>query len=196
MSSKYYFIYHKPYKVLSQFSDEDGNKGLGSLISVPKDVYPVGRLDLDSEGLLLLTNDNSINHRLLTPKYKHKRTYAVEVDGEVKNESLEKLMNGVEINLKGKLYRTQKCKARIITPSFPERHPSVNAIKHPTRSWIEITLTEGKNRQVRRMTAKIGHPTLRLIRTSIEDLTLGDLKSGELKKLNKNLIYNKLKISD
>ena len=193
--SKKYFIIYKPFKVLSQFSDEGGNPGLGSIYQLPKDVYPVGRLDLDSEGLLILTNDKQLNHLLLNPKHAHKRTYWVEVDGIPSEERLNELRSGVQINVKG-LYQTKPCDAKFI--DFPkeieERNPPVNYQKHPERSWLEISLIEGKNRQVRKMTAKIGYPTLRLIRTSIEDLRLSPLKSGDITQISGKAIYQKLKI--
>ena len=189
-----YFAIHKPYKVLSQFTDEDGNAGLGSLFDLPKDVYPVGRLDLDSEGLLLLTNDKSLNHRLLDPRNHHKRTYWVEVDGDVSSEALNALKSGVTINVNGKKHLTKRADVRIVSPEVEERDPPVNYQKHPIRTWLEITLTEGKNRQVRRMTAKVGHPTLRLIRVAIEDLRLQPLKPGEITQLSEKMLYKKLGI--
>lgn len=193
--SLHYFIINKPFKVLSQFTDEDGNPGLGSLFQLPKDVYPVGRLDLDSEGLLLLTNDKSLNHQLLNPKFKHERTYWAEVEGVPEPQALHDFAKGLQIRAKGKVYRTAPAKIILLKSlSIKEREPSVNRIKHPITSWLEIKLTEGKNRQVRRMTAAIGHPTLRLLRVSIENLSLGELKSGEIKELQGDMVYRKLGI--
>jgi len=190
-----YFIIHKPFKVLSQFSNEGENIGLKEVYpNLPKDVYPVGRLDLDSEGLLILTNDKKLNARLLDPKHGHTRTYWVEADGVPGAEALDQLTSGVEIRVGGKLYTTKPAKIRIIQPITAEREPPVNYKKHPTRTWLEIKLTEGKNRQVRRMTAKVGHPTLRLIRLAIEDLQLEPLKSGQIIEISQNAIYKKLKI--
>lgn len=192
--SKKYFIIHKPYGVLSQFTDEAGNPGLGSIFRLEKDIYPVGRLDMDSEGLLLLSNDKVLNYNLLDPQKKHKRTYWVEVDGIPAEEALRQMRSGLEINIKGP-YQTIPCEVQLIpTPDVPERDPPVNYQKHPERSWLEICLVEGKNRQVRKMTAKIGHPTLRLIRVSIEELSLHPLKSGELKQVSEKAVYRKLKI--
>ena len=194
-SHQLYFLINKPFKVLSQFSNEDGNDGLGTLFQLPKDVYPVGRLDLDSEGLLLLTNDKAVNHKLLDPKNNHERMYRVEVEGYPNEKSLDEIRQGVEINLKGKKHKTKPCLAYLLEQfEIEERIPSVNRTKHPDTSWVEIKLTEGKNRQVRRMTAKVGHPTLRLIRFAIEDLNLGALKSGEIVQLSKKLVYHKLKL--
>ena len=191
-----YFIIHKPYKVLSQFTDEDGNAGLGSLYKLPKDVYPVGRLDLDSEGLLLLTNDKALNHRLLDPKYKHQRTYWVEVEGVPNQEELIQFAKGLTIRINGKEHRTLPAQIKMLDQvSIIERIPPVNRVKHPVTTWLEITLTEGKNRQVRRMTAAIGHPTLRLIRVAIEGLELAPLASGGITQLPRKTIYNRLGIN-
>ena len=195
MAKKLYFIIHKPYKVLSQFTDENGNVGLGKLFDLPRDVYPVGRLDLDSEGLLILSNDKKLNHRLLDPKHQHQRTYWVEVEGALSLDALKKLEEGVEIKVNSKAYRTRKAKVKAISPDVIERDPPVNYVKHPIRSWLEIKLMEGKNRQVRRMTAAVGHPTLRLIRVAIEDLSLFPLKSGEITQLSEKVLKKKLKLT-
>lgn len=194
-SKKRYFIIHKPYKILSQFSDEGDNPGLGTLFDLPKDVYPVGRLDLDSEGLLILTNDKRLNSKLLDPKHAHTRTYWVEVEGQVTHEKLGLLASGVTINLKGNAYKTKPANVVLISPKIDERDPPVNHKKHPVRSWLQVALQEGKNRQIRRMTAKVGHPTLRLVRVAIEDLALGEIKPGEVVQLSENTIYRKLRIS-
>lgn len=191
-----YFIIHKPFKVLSQFSNENGNIGLGSLFELPKDIYPVGRLDLDSEGLLILTNDKSLNNKLLNPKNAHKRTYWAEVEGVPDEASLEKFANGLVINVNGNAHKTLKCTISVIEPTIiEERKPPVNYKKHPERCWLEIKLIEGKNRQVRRMTAAIGHPTLRLIRVAIEDLQLLPLRSGDITQVSEKAIYKKLNIA-
>ncbi|MFY0685855.1 MAG: pseudouridine synthase [Cyclobacteriaceae bacterium] len=191
-----YFIIYKPYKILSQFSDEDGNVGLGSIYSLPKDVYPVGRLDLDSEGLLLLTNDKKLNHRLLDPKYKHWRTYWAEVEGIPKQTVFQQLQLGVTINIGGKKHQTLPAKVKIVSPEniYP-REPSVNYIKHPETTWIELSLIEGKNRQVRKMTAKVGHPTLRLVRVGIEELSVMPMKPGDITQISQKALYKKLKLS-
>jgi 23S rRNA pseudouridine2457 synthase len=194
-----YFIIHKPYGVLSQFSDEGSLVGLGSLYNLPKDVYPVGRLDSDSEGLLILTNDKSLNNKLLHPSNLHKRTYWVEIDGVPTIKELNKLKEGVKINLKGKMHLTAPCTVRVLDTtnvSLQERTPPVNRKKHPITSWIELELIEGKNRQVRRMTAQVGHPTLRLIRVRIENLLLGDLPTGGIRQISKNVIYTKLNLKN
>lgn len=183
---------HKPYKVLSQFTDEGVNSGLNKIFEIPKNVYPVGRLDLDSEGLLILTDDKSLNNRLLNPKNNHRRTYWVEVDGIPKEEALGQFRNGLDININGKAHRTKKAEIKVITPEMDERNPPVNYKKHPERTWLEIVLTEGKNRQVRRMTAMIGHPTLRLVRVGIEQLNLEPLSSGELTQISGKILFKKL----
>ena len=190
-----YFIINKPYKVLSQYTNEIGNKGLGSIFRIPKGIYAVGRLDLDSEGLLILTNDKKLNNFLLNPENEHKRTYHVEVEGTPSTAALNVLSEGISITIDGKLYRTKKAEVRILKDyDFPERSPAVNRIKHPETSWVEVILTEGKNRQVRKMTAKVGHPTLRLIRVGIESLALHPLMPGQIVMISKKVLYKKLKL--
>lgn len=177
-----YFLLYKPYGMMSQFSRENSNPTLADIeFNFPKDVYPVGRLDHDSEGLLLLTNDTTLNKRLLSPKNKHRRTYWVQVEGEISQEAIAKLCAGVEINLKGFKYKTLPAEVHAISaPDLPERNPPIRfRITVPT-SWVSITLIEGKNRQVRRMTAAVGFPTLRLVRASIENLKLGQMQPGEV----------------
>ena len=196
MSSKknLYFALYKPYKVLSQFSDEDGNKGLNSIIQVPKDVYPVGRLDLDSEGLLILTNNKRINHALLDPRYQHERTYWVQVEGKPSVGQIRKLCEGVKIKVKGESYSTREAGARLLNDQVDigPRQTPVNEKKYSSTSWLEIKLKEGKNRQVRKMTAAIGHPTLRLIRVAVEELSLFPLRPGELRQISEKTLIAKL----
>ncbi len=196
MASKlYYFILNKPFGILSQFTDEDGNPGLGSIVNLPKGVYPVGRLDKDSEGLLLLTNDRRINEALLNPKFNHMRTYWVETEGIPSEQSINDLREGVTINLKGRAHKCLPVVVNRMYENIPEsREPDINRVKHPITSWIELKLSEGKNRQVRKMTSKVGHPTLRLIRVSIEDILLGSLQPGEVRQISRNVFYKKLKI--
>lgn len=179
-----YVLFNKPYGVLSQFTpDQPGQRTLAEF-SLPKGLYAAGRLDQDSEGLLLLTNDNELIHQLLTPSFGHERTYAVQVEGIPTEEVLEQLRKGVVIQD----YKTRPAKAQMLDSSyaekvFGERNPPIRYRKDIPTSWIELTLTEGKNRQVRRMTAAVGYPTLRLIRTKIGVLTLGDLKSASWRML-------------
>jgi 23S rRNA pseudouridine2457 synthase len=184
MEQKYYIIY-KPYKMLSQFTKEvPEHITLADLdYNFEKDVYPVGRLDKDSEGLLILTNDKQLNDRLLNPQNKHQKTYWVQVEGIPTEEALDQLRNGVEIKLPSKKkYKTQKAKVKLLTsaPQLPEREPAIRYRANIPTSWVAITLIEGKNRQVRKMTAKVGLPTLRLVRASIEQLELGEMQIGEV----------------
>jgi 23S rRNA pseudouridine2457 synthase len=190
----YYFQLYKPYQVLSQFSPEEGKQTLADFFDVPKDVYPVGRLDFDSEGLLLLTNDKHLNHRLLHPTFLHQRSYWVQVDGAITMNAINELSNGVDINLDGKIYRTKKAIAKLFDtdPNVPDRHPPIRFRKEIPAPWIELILTEGKNRQVRKMTAKVGFPTLRLIRNSIENIRLNNMQPGEMIALSEVEIYQKL----
>ncbi|MDI9364776.1 MAG: pseudouridine synthase [Flavobacterium sp.] len=189
-----YFIIYKPYMVLSQFSAQEGKQTLANFFKVPKDVYPVGRLDADSEGLLILTNDKALNHRLLNPNFTHKRMYWAQVDGAVTNEAINNLQKGVTINVDGIMYATKPCKASLFTtePVVPPRTPPIRFRKDIPAPWIELILTEGKNRQVRKMTAAIGFPTLRLIRWRIENIMLGNMQPADMMELSKSSIYKKL----
>ncbi len=181
-----YFIFYKPFGYLSQFSDEDNNPGLGQLLDLPKDVYPIGRLDKDSEGLLLLSNDKKLNFKLLNPENEHRRTYWVQVDNEITEEAIARLEKGVSIKVGKSRHQTKPCVARKISePRLSERNPPVRFRKNVPTSWIEISLTEGKNRQVRKMCAAVEFPCLRLVRASIERLDIGSLKVGELKEVKK-----------
>lgn len=190
----HYFITYKPFNTLSQFSSVENKQTLSKFFSVPKDVYPVGRLDYDSEGLLILTNDKKLNHHLLNPLYVHKREYWVQVDGAITSQAIQQLCNGVEINVNGKMYKTKKAIAEIINEEIivPERNPPIRFRKEIPASWIKLFLTEGKNRQVRKMTAKVGFPTLRLIRYSIEQLSVDNMQPGEIIQLSQKTIYKKL----
>jgi len=190
----HYFIIYKPYLVLSQFSAIDGKKTLADFFDVPGDVYPVGRLDNDSEGLLLLTNDKQLNHRLLDPKFAHEREYRVQVDGAITIEAIQQIQKGVTINVDGKLYSTKHCRASIFDkdPEVPERNPPIRFRKEIPAPWIKMILTEGKNRQVRKMTAQVGFPVLRLIRYRIEELTLGGMLPGDMAKLPQSIVYKNL----
>ncbi|RYD59301.1 MAG: pseudouridine synthase [Sphingobacteriales bacterium] len=185
-----YIIFYKPYHVLSQFSPEGDKKTLKDFFPrLSTDIYPVGRLDYDSEGLLLLTNDKALNHQLLDPAYAHKRTYYVQVDGAVTEEALSNLKKGVVIQVDGKPYKTKPAVATLIEqePDVPERNPPIRYRKNIPTSWIALTLTEGKNRQVRRMTAAVGFPTLRLIRYSIGKITIDDLQPGMFKEYDSSI---------
>ncbi|NIJ53552.1 pseudouridine synthase [Dyadobacter arcticus] len=162
--------------MLSQFTREGEHATLADLgVDFKKDIYPVGRLDTDSEGLLLLTNDNYLKTKLLEPRNKHTRTYYVQVEGAATDEACEILNAGVSIAIDGKKYITLPANAHLIDePFLPEREPPIRFRKSIPTSWISLTLREGKNRQVRKMTAGVGFPTLRLVRWSIGKISLAD----------------------
>ncbi|BDC48158.1 pseudouridine synthase [Bryobacterales bacterium F-183] len=170
-----YILFHKPYGVVSQFSGDD--HCLRDFIPI-KDVYPVGRLDKDSEGLMLLTSDGALQHRLSDPKFEHPRTYWAQVDRIPSPDALKALQTGVIIT---DGYKTRPAKAKIIDEpaSVPPRDPPVRFRLNVPTAWIELTLTEGRNRQVRHMTAAIGHPTLRLIRVAIGKIKVDGLTAGQ-----------------
>jgi len=193
----HYFIIYKPYGYLSQFTKEvPEHRTLADLGGFPKDVYPVGRLDKDSEGLLLITNDKKLNHRLLNPKFQHQRTYWVQVEGIPTQEAIQKLNRGVDIKVTGKTYHTLPAKARLLPhPGVPDRDPPVRFRKNVPTSWLEIELHEGKNRQVRKMCAAVGFPVLRLIRTKIERLGLRDMQIGDVREVKGDFLYKLLKIN-
>ncbi|TAF74477.1 MAG: pseudouridine synthase [Bacteroidetes bacterium] len=187
-----YYVVYKPYMVMCQFSPIESKKTLSDLnLGLKNDIYPVGRLDEDSEGLLILTNDKSLTDRILNPKNSHKRTYFVQVEGTINQEAISKLEKGnIAIKIKDKIHFTLPAKAEIISePVFlPERNPPIRFRANIQTSWLSLTLIEGKNRQVRKMTAALGFPTLRLVRYSIENLTIKDFKSGEIRKVHLKLL--------
>ena len=189
-----YFTIYKPFQVLTQFTSQTGKSTLADYFKVPGNVYPVGRLDYDSEGLLILTDDVKINHRLLHPLHQHEREYWVQVEGQVTKEAVADLCRGVSISIDGKLHKSQPAKASIFytDPQVPERNPPIRFRKNIPTSWLSLCLTEGKNRQVRRMTAKVGYATLRLIRYRIENITLEGLQPGEMKEWKQHEIYKAL----
>ena len=187
-----YFITYKPYGVLTQFSGEGPT--LASLGEFPKEVYPVGRLDKDSEGLLLLTDDKSLNHQLLNPLFAHQRTYFVQVEGIPTTEALAHLQAGVTIQVDGKPYRTKPAVAKLLdsAPILPERNPPIRYRASIPDRWLALTLIEGKNRQVRKMTAAVGFPTLRLVRYSMEKISLEGMVVGEVRELSQEFVYRAL----
>jgi len=191
-----YFLIYKPYLMLSQFSREGDKSTLADLaFDFAKDVYPVGRLDADSEGLLLLTSDKALNHRLLNPKFRHNRTYYVQVDGQITDEALQQLATGVTISVDGKPYHTLPADARLVPePILPDRNPPIRFRANIPTSWVAITLHEGKNRQVRKMTAAVGFPTLRLVRWAIEELTAEGMQPGDARPLTKAQVMAGLRL--
>jgi 23S rRNA pseudouridine2457 synthase len=186
-----YFILYKPFQVLSQFTSQEDKRTLKDLSPVPGDLYPVGRLDYDSEGLLILTNDAALNHRLLNPQFAHEREYWIQVEGEAGQTAVDQLQEGVIISVDGKPYQTKPCQAALFEgdPEVPERYPPIRYRAHIPTSWISLVLKEGKNRQVRKMTAKAGFPTLRLIRRRIEKISIEGLQPGEMWEMQKQEIY-------
>lgn len=178
-------LFNKPFGVLSQFTPEAGHRALNEF-GFPAGVYAAGRLDHDSEGALLLTDDGRLIKKLLDPKFEHPRTYLAQVDGQITHEAVEKLIKGVTI----KGYRTKPCQATIVSPpeGLWERVPPIRYRANIPTSWLQLTLIEGKNRQVRHMTAAVGFPTLRLIRVQIGNIPLGELKPGEWKVVNERVI--------
>lgn len=182
-----YLLFNKPYGVLTQFSDASANPRptLKEYVPVP-DVYPVGRLDRDSEGLLLLTNHGTLQHRLSDPQFGHPRTYWVQVEGIPEAAALESLRQGVTIQ--GYQTRPIQIQPLTVAPDLPPRDPPIRVRQSIPTAWIEMTLTEGRNRQVRRMTASVGLPTLRLIRVAIAHLTLEGLAPGQWRTLTESEI--------
>ncbi len=169
-------LFNKPYGVICQFSEHEKHVSLAEYIQL-KNIYPAGRLDHDSEGLLLLTDDGALQHRVANPKNKMYKTYWVQVDGQITQQAVDTLSRGVEL----KDGMTKPAKVRMIDE--PEklwpRNPPVRFRKHIPTSWVEISIREGRNRQVRRMTAAAGFPTLRLIRCRVGDWKLGNIQPGD-----------------
>ncbi len=170
------YLFNKPFGVVSQFTPDGTYSTLASFGPFPSDVYPAGRLDADSEGLLFLTNDNSVKHFLMDPRFGHERTYLVEVERIPDERSLERLRTGVVIG--GKKTRPAVVHLLSEVPALPPRPVPVRFRKAVPTAWLRITLREGRNHQVRRMTAAVGHPTLRLVRTHIGFLSLAGLTPG------------------
>ncbi|GMR20058.1 MAG: pseudouridine synthase [Gammaproteobacteria bacterium] len=177
--------FNKPYNVLTQFRAEGDSETLASYIKIP-DIYPAGRLDKNSEGLLLLTDDGALQHRITDPKHKLAKTYWVQVEGIPDKHALEKLCIGVVVQ--GKCTRP----AQVLLMNEPEalwpRQPPIRVRKRIADSWLELTIKEGRNRQVRHMTAAVGHPTLRLIRSAIGPWALADLRPGQWREIDTQAI--------
>lgn len=175
----------KPYGVLTKFTDAENRPTLTDYIPV-RQVYAAGRLDLDSEGLLLLTDSGRLQTRLTDPRHAHPRIYWAQVERIPAQEALEALSSGVQIGGGADAYRTRPAQVRLLDAEptidgapLPERNPPIRERKNVPTAWLELTLTEGRNRQVRRMTAAVGHPTLRLIRWATGSITLAGLRPGE-----------------
>lgn len=201
-----YFKLYKPYRVLSQFSKDSVDQlCLKDILNVESNVYPVGRLDYDSEGLLILTNDSTLNHELLNPKKKTNKVYYAQVEGLITDESIRTLSEGVVITLPVKKgarsknknfkrtiiekYQTLPCEVyRIPEPELPERIPPIRVRENIPTSWISMFLVEGKNHQVRKMCANVGFPVLRLVRYAIGQITIKDMKSGDLIEISRDEI--------
>jgi 23S rRNA pseudouridine2457 synthase len=175
-----YLMLNKPYDVQSQFSGDDPARTLKGYVPVPG-VYPVGRLDMDSEGLLLLTDDGPLAHRLTDPRYDHAKTYWVQVERVPDEAALEHLRQGVVIQGE----RTRPAEVRLLedAPELPERPVPVRFRKNVPTAWLEVRLREGRNRQIRRMTAAVGYPTLRIYRVALGPVSLGDLAPGSWREL-------------
>jgi 23S rRNA pseudouridine2457 synthase len=174
-----FVVFNKPYNVLSQFTDGDGRETLADYIKY-KNIYPAGRLDRDSEGLLLLTSYGRLQNQISDPKFKMTKTYWAQVEREITPEAIDQLKNGVKL----KDGMTAPAKVTLIDePEIWPRDPPIRERKSIPTSWIEITINEGRNRQVRRMTAEVGFPTLRLIRVSIGPWSLDDLQPGQLRQI-------------
>lgn len=181
-----YILLYKPYGVLCQFTDNSDNPRPTLKDYIPvAGVYPVGRLDLDSEGLLLLTDNGQLKHRLCDPKFAHPRTYYVQVERTPDRQALKQLRNGIQIQK----YRTRPAQVKILStePNLPPRIPPIRDRQTVPTCWLEMTLTEGKNRQIRRMTAAVGFPTLRLVRVAIgcnaQEINLTGLEPGQWRNL-------------
>ncbi len=192
-----YFVFYKPYNVLNQFTREQPEHvTLADYLKVEKDVYPLGRLDKDSEGLLILTNDRSLNALLLSPAQHHKRSYFVQVENDLTDQAIAKISKGVEIKLDTGDYKTRSCTVKKLPkpPLLPERDPPIRVRQNIPTSWALIELTEGKNRQVRKMFAAVGFPVLRLVRVQIEDLKLGKLEPGKYYEISADELFKLVKI--
>jgi 23S rRNA pseudouridine2457 synthase len=174
-------LFNKPFDVLCQFTDDQGRATLADHIK-QKNIYAAGRLDRDSEGLLILTDDGELQHKIANPKNKMQKTYWVQVEGDISKKAIEKLQKGV--TLKDGL--TKPAKAKIISEpkNLWPRNPPIRERKNIPTSWLQLTISEGRNRQVRRMTAAIGHPTLRLIRYRVGSWTIDGLETGEWRALD------------
>ncbi len=184
MTKQRHFIIHKPYGFLSQFVHNErkrrNRKLLGELHDFPEGTMSIGRLDQDSEGLLLLTTDGKVSNQVLSKKVE--KEYYIQVDGIITDEAIEEIKMGVDIALQGETYETLPCKAALFDPApdFAARSLEIRVDRHGPTSWMSVTVNEGKFRQVRKMSAAVGFPTLRLVRVRIGDIYLNNMKSGEV----------------
>lgn len=180
-----YIRFYKPFGVMSQFSQElEGQITLKDFLEIDKDTYPIGRLDKDSEGLLLLSNDPAYNQYMLHPSQRKEKEYYVQVEGQINESAIRQLCEGVSYRTKGKSHFSKAVSAKLLnTPEFPNRNPPIRYRKNVPDSWASITINEGKNRQVRKMMAATGYPVLRLVRIRIDTITLEDLTIGEYKEI-------------
>lgn len=184
MNGHKHYILHKPYGFLSQFISngrlKKKHRYLGELHGFAEGTMSIGRLDRTSEGLLLLTTDGKVSNEITSRKYE--KEYYVQVDGEISENAIKLMEEGVEIGINGEKYMTLPCKAEIIAdPGFTQRSRRIRDERHGPTSWISITINEGKFRQVRKMTAAVGFPTLRLVRVRIGEIELGDMEVGEVR---------------
>jgi len=174
------YRFWKPFGVLTKFTDAEGRPTLADYIDIAE-IYAAGRLDMDSEGLLLLTDSGALSHRMTDPRFEHPRTYWAQVERVPDEAALDALRNGVDLNEGGRLWRTRPAEVELIPePNLPERVPPIRTRQTVLTAWLILTIREGKNRQVRRMTAAVGHPTLRLVRWAIGSITLEGLAPGKL----------------
>ena len=181
-------LFNKPFNVLSQFTDTEGRETLADYIKL-KNIYPAGRLDRDSEGLLILTSFGKLQHYISQPRFKMEKTYWAQLEREITPDAIDYLRTGIKL----KDGPTAPAKANIIDePNVWPRTPPIRERKNVPTSWIEITITEGRNRQVRRMTAEAGFPTLRLIRVAIGPWQLGELQPGQYKEISRNELLQTL----
>lgn len=176
-----YFLFYKPYGVLCQFSDTSGRPTLSQFGPFPPDIYPAGRLDADSEGLVLLTNDGALKYLLLQPRFAHPRTYLVQIERVPTKQAIEELRRGILIE--GKKTRPAGVRLLPTEPVLPPRSVPIRVRKSVPTAWLELTLREGRNRQVRKMTAAVGHPTLRLVRIRIGKFSSDGLEPGQHREL-------------
>lgn len=190
------FAFYKPFNVLSQFTpDHEGQRTLAEFFP-EKNIWPVGRLDADSEGLLLLTDDKGLIFRLLEPRFGHRRTYLAQVEGLPTEADIQKLRVGIHLKIDGKPFKTAPAEALLFEnePALPDREPPIRFRKDKPTAWIQLTLKEGKNRQVRRMCAAIGFPVLRLVRVAIDRLEIKNLQPGERREVSASELRESLRV--